>query len=133
MVFSAIQAGKADFAEFAFAAFCKRKAISLYRKKKARFEGAQKRAEFAKDPEDEDGGVDPLDTIETDEPTPEVRALAAVALGKLPEPLRSVFIQYHQFNFNQEKLAEKHGVDVRTIRNWLKKASTMLGAAGEDK
>lgn len=52
------------------------------------------------------------------------------ALDRLPAKQRAVFIQYHQFSMLQEEIAAHHGVDVRTVRSWLKKAGAALGLTG---
>ena len=122
--FAAIKAGKADFLEASFAAFAKRRAISLYRQRRACFEGANQRVE-------PNAESDPLDNIPDRVPSTEVRALLAIALDKLPAKQRAAFIQYHRFEMRQEEIAAHHGVDVRTVRSWLKKAGAALGLTGE--
>ena len=52
------------------------------------------------------------------------------ALDKLPVKQRAAFIQYHRFEMLQEEIAAHHGVDVRTVRSWLKKAGAALGLTG---
>jgi DNA-directed RNA polymerase specialized sigma24 family protein len=124
-LFEAIKKDKAGFAQSHFAAFAKRKAISLYRKRCARFEGANNRIEPSKD------NTDPLVHIPTRIPGVEVRALLECAEDRLPDKLREVFIQYHHFEMTLEEVANQHGVTVRTIYNWLKKAEAAIGYAGE--
>jgi DNA-directed RNA polymerase specialized sigma24 family protein len=130
-LFALITKGKAQFAEVCFAALCKRFAISQLRKRKARFEGKLQQ-EFVGE-EDEGEAVDPLDAPPASGLSPEMQVLANLTLEALPEPIRSVFIQHHQFDFTQEELAARHGVSARTIRNWLSKAATILGMKGEEK
>ena len=122
--FAAVRQGRADFLEVNFAAFAKRRAISLYRERRARFEGANRRVE----PTD---AADPLDETPDRVPSAEMRALLAVALDKLPAKHRAAFIQYHRLGMSQEEIAAHHGVDVRTARSWLKKAGVALGLTGE--
>ena len=121
--FQAISYGKADFAEQCFAGFAKKKAISLYRARRARFEGASLRIE----PSDQ---VDPLDDVPARLPSGETLALLACSLDKLSPKHRAVFIQFHHWGFTQEEIAEQHRVDVRTIRNWLKTANATIGISG---
>jgi RNA polymerase sigma factor (sigma-70 family) len=121
--FQTISDGKADYAERSFAGFAKKKAISLYRARRARFEGANVRIE----PSEE---VDPLDDVPARLPSGEALALFACALDKLSPKHRAVFIQLHYWGFTQEEIAEQHRVDVRTIRNWLKAANATVGLSG---
>ncbi|MBI1869136.1 MAG: sigma-70 family RNA polymerase sigma factor [Methylocystis sp.] len=123
--FEAIRKDKADFAESNFAAFAKRKAISLYRSRRARFEGANKRIE----PTEE---VDPLDNVPARIPSAEVRALLAISLDKLSPKHRAIFIQYHQFEMTQEEIAAHHRVTVRTVYSWLKAAEAAVGLSGDE-
>jgi len=123
--FAAIQSGKADFAANRFAAFAKRRSISLYRVRCARFEGVNER----KEPTDED---DPLDKVPARIPGAEGRALLTHALGKLPLKHRAAVIQYHLFEMTQEEIATHHGVSVRTVYSWLKKAEAAVGFTGDE-
>lgn len=120
-----IQSSKAGLAASCFAAFAKRRAISLYRAHRARFEGANEREEPA-------GEDDPLDNVPGRIPSAEHRALLALALGKLLPKHRAAFIQYHRFEMTQEEIAAHHGVDARTVRNWLKKAGRAVGLTGDE-
>jgi RNA polymerase sigma factor (sigma-70 family) len=122
--FQAIQEGKADFAECRFAAYAKRKAISLHRKRCARFEGVNHRLEPT-------GDRDPLDHVPSRIPSVEARALLAYALERLPPKHRAAFIQYHCYEMTQEEIAAHHGVSVRTVYAWLKKSETAVGYSGE--
>jgi RNA polymerase sigma factor (sigma-70 family) len=124
-IFEAIRKNKADFAESNFAAFARRKAISLYRSRRARYEGANKRIE----PTEE---VDPLDNIPARIPSADARALLAISLDKLPPKHREVFIQYHQFEMTQEEIAAHHRVTVRTVYSWLKSAEAAVGLSGDE-
>jgi DNA-directed RNA polymerase specialized sigma24 family protein len=124
--FQAIRDGKADFAEQCFAGFAKKKAISLYRARRARFEGASLRIE----PSDE---VDPLDDVPARLPSVETLALFACSLDKLSPKHRAVFIQFYHWGFTQEEIAEQHRVDVRTVRNWLKTASATVSGGEYDR
>jgi DNA-directed RNA polymerase specialized sigma24 family protein len=124
--FQAISDGNADFAEQCFAGFAKKKAISLYRARRARFEGASLRIE----PYDE---VDPMDDVPARLPSGETLAIFACSLDKLSPKHRAAFIQFYHWGFTQEEIAQQHRVDVRTIRNWLKAASaTVWLSGGED-
>lgn len=123
--FEAIRKDKTDFAESNFAAFTKRKAISLYRSRQARFEGANKRIEQTE-------AVDPLDNIPARIPSAEARALLASSLDKLSPKHRAVFIQYHHFEITQEEIAAHHRVTVRTVYSWLKTAEAAVGLSGDE-
>ena len=122
-LFEKIQINKADFAEINFAAFSRRKAISLYRKKKTRFEGANQRIERTDE-------FDPLDNLPARLPTPEVQALLAHSLNKLSPKHQEVFIQYHELRMTQKEISEHHGVTVRSVYNWLKSANAAIGLSG---
>jgi RNA polymerase sigma factor (sigma-70 family) len=124
--FTAIQSGKADFAASHFAAFAKRRSISLYRKRSGRFESVNQRDE----PSEE---VDPLDDVPARIPSAETRALLSHALRKLTPNHRAAFLQYHHFEMTQEEIAAHHRVDARTIRNWLKKAGDAVGLTGDER
>ncbi|MDE2133256.1 MAG: RNA polymerase sigma factor [Alphaproteobacteria bacterium] len=123
--FAAIQNGKADLAESLFPAFSLRRTISLYRARRARFEGVNRRIEPTET-------IDPLDSIPDRVPSAEARALLTLALDKLPPKHRAAFIQYHNFDMTQEEIAAHHRVDVRTVRSWLKKASAAVGLTGDE-
>lgn len=125
-VFAAIQAGKGGFAQRHFAAFAKRRSISLYRKRRSQFEGVNKRIE----PSEND---DPIDGLPARLPSAEVRALLAIAIDKLPPKHRAAFIQYHRFEMTHEEIAAHHGVDESTVRYWLKKAAVATGLTGDEK
>jgi RNA polymerase sigma factor (sigma-70 family) len=124
--FSAIQAGKADFPATYFSAFAKRHAISLYRRRRNLFEANNRREE-----PNELGG-DPLDSVPARIPSAEARALLARGIDRLPPKQRAVFIEYHLFLMTQEEIAARHGVTVRTIFSWLKKAETAVGITGDE-
>ena len=122
-IFEAIRSDKADFLESKFIAFTRRRSISHYRKRKARFEGVRKRIE----PTDE---FDPIDNVPASLPNQEARALLDLALDKLPEKQRAVFIQYHLFKMTQAEIAEHHGATVRSVYNWLKAVEAAIGLSG---
>ena len=124
-IFEAMRAGKADFLESNFKAFTLRRSISHYRKRKARFEGANLRIE----PTDE---FDPIDDIPARLPSQEARALLHSALDKLPDKQRAVFIQYHLVKMTQAEIAQHHGATVRSVYNWLKAAEAAIGLSGGD-
>jgi RNA polymerase sigma factor (sigma-70 family) len=123
--FQAIQDNKADFAECRFAAFAGRKAVSLYRRRRARFEGVNKRLESTDE-------RDPLDDVPSRIPSVEARALLACALNQLPPEHRAAFIQYHCYEMTQDEIATHHGVSVRTVYSWLKKAEIAVGYSGDN-
>lgn len=123
--FEAIQDQKAEFAASRFAAFAKRRAISLYRTRQARFERVNEREE----PTDED---DPLDKVPARIPTAEARALLARALRKVSLKQRTAFIQYHLHEMTQEEIGTHHRVNVRTVYSWLKKAGAVVGLTGDE-
>jgi DNA-directed RNA polymerase specialized sigma24 family protein len=124
-LFEAIVKGKAGFAQNRFAAFTKRISISLYRKRRARFEGAYARIQPIED------SSDPLLDIPTHKPSTEALALLECAQDRLPEKLRRVFIQYHRLGMRREAIARHHGVSVRSIYNWIKDAEAAIGYSGE--
>ena len=132
-LFNLIMDGKAHFAEVSFEGFCRRYAIDLFRKKKTRIEGKLKQQSPLADAEGESELTDPLDNVAGGGVSAEDWALINLTLDALPDKIRSVFIQYHQFDFTHEELAKKHGVSDRTIRNWLTGAAKILGQAGEKK
>jgi len=122
----AIRKGKAEFAERRFAAFSKRRAISLYRARRARFEGSNQRLEPSiSEP-------DPLEDMPARIPSVEARALLACAQDRLPQKQQDAFIQYHHFGMTQEEIAAHHEVSVRTVHTWLKKAEAAVGYTGEE-
>lgn len=123
-VFAAVRKGKSDFAQTQFAAFANRASISLYRKHRARFEGANTRVEPTDD-------RDPVDELPARAPSQEAKAALSRALDRLSPKQRSAFVQYHLLGLTQEEIAQHHGVDVRTIRTWLKTAAGVLGLQGE--
>lgn len=125
-IFAAIQSGKTDLAENRFAAFATRRAVSLYRKRKARFEGAHQRVEPTAE-------ADPVDLLPDRIPSAEARALLSIALDKMPTNHRAAFIQYHLLGRTQEEIAIAKDVDVRTVRTWLKKAGEAVGFKGDEK
>ncbi len=119
-VFKSIQTDKADFAEINFAAFARRKAISLYRAWKTRFENVSERIE----PTDE---FDPVDVLPARTTSVETQALLARSLDKLPDKDREIFRQYHRLGMTQEEIAEHHGITVRSVHNRLKAVKAELG------
>ena len=122
-IFNAIRVGKADFLESNFKAFTLRKSISHYRRRRARFEGANQRIE----PTDE---FDPIDNLPARLPSQELRALLNLALEKLSEKHQAVFIQYHLYKMTQVEIAQHHGVTVRTVYTRLKAAEAAIGLSG---
>lgn len=122
-IFEAIRADKADFLESRFKAFTYRRSISHFRKRRARFEGANQRIE----PTNE---FNPIDNVPARLPSEEARALLYSALDKLPEKQQAVFIQYHLFKMTQAEIAQHHGATVRSVYNWLKVTETAIGLSG---
>ena len=122
-LFCDIKLGKVDFAERFFAGYTKKKAISLFRARKARIEGKRQQVELV-EPEEEPNSH-PLEMSQ-----PEVRALLRQALGKLSPKHREAFIQRHVLEMTQREIAIHHGVDVRTIYNRQKEAKAHMGLAG---
>lgn len=126
-----VQAGKAEYAEANFADYAMRKAIDAQRHRDTRLENKLKRAP-PQEPKSEDDGesLDPLDAVPDDVPSPEARALLRLSVGKLEGDLRDVFIQKHVHGLTYEEIAEQHGVDESTIRNWVKRAGRLVGNQG---
>lgn len=124
-IFAAIRQDKALYAETNFSSFAKRRAVELYRTRQVRFEGTNERIEPTEK-------VDPLDNIPSRLPSAEAKALLARSLDNLNPTHQAVFIQYHCFEMKQEEIAEHHGVSVRTVYSWLKKAEAAVGLLGED-
>jgi RNA polymerase sigma factor (sigma-70 family) len=124
-IFDDIRNDKADFAETYFAAYARRRAIDLYRSRKATLEGSNIREE----PADE---LDPIDDLPSRLPRHDYQALLSHALDKLPSNYRAVFIQYHQLEMTQEEIAIHYQVTVRTVFNWLKKAESAIGLSGDE-
>lgn len=124
-VLAAVRRGKSEFAQNWFAAFASRASISLYRKHRARLEGSNTRVEPTPD-------RDPVDELPARAPSQEAKAALSRALDRLSPKQRSAFVQYHVLGLNQEEIARHHGVDVRTIRTWLKTAAGVLGLQGEE-
>lgn len=120
-----IRTGRSAHAERFFAAYTKRRSISLYRKRRATMEGTHQRLEPAEN-------VDPLDHVASPVPSHEARVWVAEAIKKLPSKLKAPFIQYHRLGLTQEEIAAHHRVDVRTVRNWLKEAAIAVGLKGDD-
>jgi RNA polymerase sigma factor (sigma-70 family) len=130
-LFAAIRGAKSALAERFFAAFAKRRSISLNRKREARFEGAFQKIEPVQSVES-DGDTDPLDDVPDRIPSHELRVLLSCAIEKLPPKHRTAFIQYHHFGMTQEEIADQNDVDVRTVHDWLKKAAAAVGLKGDD-
>jgi DNA-directed RNA polymerase specialized sigma24 family protein len=124
-LFEAIRKDKAGFAQIRFAAFAKRRAISLYRQRRARFEGVYDRIYPTA------GNTDPLQDIPMRKPSTEALALLEYAQDRLPEKLRRVFIQYHHLGMTHEAIAKQHGVSARSIYTWIKEAEATIGYSGE--
>jgi RNA polymerase sigma factor (sigma-70 family) len=123
LLFKAIQAGTADYAEVNFASFAKRRSISLYRARASRFEESNTRIE----PSDE---ADPLDDVPTRMPSQEAQAALSLVLDKLAPRLRAAFIQYHVMQMTYEEIAQHYDVDESTARSWVKRANTIVGLGG---
>ena len=119
-VFNAIRTGKADFVEINFAAFASRKAVSLYRKRKIRFENITQRIEATDE-------YDPVDKLPAPTSSAEEQVLLDCLLDKLPAKHRDVVIQYYRLEMTQEEIASHHEVTVRTVHNWLRAAEAELG------
>lgn len=124
-LFEAIINGRASFAQNRFAAFAKRRAISLYRKRCARLEGAYDCIL----PVEEDSEL--LLDLSRRRPSTEALALLECAEDRLPEKQRHVFIQYHHLQMTQQEIATQYGVSVRTVYNWIKEAEAAIGYSGE--
>ena len=122
---AAIRGGKADYATRYFFGFAKRRSIELRRSQQHQFE----KVHWRKEPTDTN---DPLDAVPDRTPSAEARALAAVALDKLPAKQRAAIIQYYRLEMSQEEIAANHGVSVRTVFSWLTKAERAIGLAGDE-
>ena len=73
-LFGVIREGKAEFAETNFAAFAKRRAISLYRSRQSKFENANSRVEPSRQGDEfDDEPQDPMDLLPARVPSPEAR------------------------------------------------------------
>jgi|SRR5579859_2858515 len=125
-LFKAITVEKADFAEFSFAAFGKRRAVELFRSYKARFEAVHDRIE-----PDQDG--DPVDELPGTAHDAEMLALYSIAREKLPANLRTVFLQYYKLGLNMDEIAAQHGITASAVGKRLKKATDMLSHSGDTK
>jgi RNA polymerase sigma factor (sigma-70 family) len=123
-LFSAIKFGKSGMAGRFFAAYAKRRSISEYRKRQARFEGSFTRTE----PE---GDYDPLDEVSDRLPSQEALVLLQREIEKIQPEHRTAFIKYHYFEMTQQEIAKEHEVDVRTVHEWLKKAAVAVGLKGD--
>lgn len=124
-LFGAIREGNAEMAGRVFAAWAKRRSISLYRKRTARFEGSAERIEPTND-------HDPLDEIAERIPSPEAKAMLSRAIQKLPQKHAVAFIRVHVFGMTQEEVAKQMKVNVRTLREWLKMTAEVLGHDGDE-
>lgn len=124
-LFEDIRRGRADMAGRVFAAWAKRRSISLYRKRAARFEGSYDRVELTAE-------SDPVDKIAGSIPSHEARVLLDQAIGKLPPKHAAAFIRVHIFGMTQKEVAEQMDVNVRTLGEWLKKSAEALGYDGDD-
>jgi RNA polymerase sigma factor (sigma-70 family) len=124
-LFVEIREGKAEMAGRVFSAWAKRRSVSLYRKRSARFEGSSDRVEPTAE-------GDPLDGIAEQIPSQEARVLLDRGIGKLPEKQAAAFIRVHILGMTQEEVAKEMNVNVRTLHDWLKKASKALGHNGDD-
>jgi|ERR1700735_1902824 len=125
-LFKAITGDKADFAEFSFAAFAKRRAVELFRSYKARFEAVNDRVEPDQD-------SDPVDELPDKAHDAEMLALYSVAREKLPPNLRTVFLQYYKLGLNMGEIAAQHGITASAVGKRLKKATDMLSHLGDSK
>jgi RNA polymerase sigma factor (sigma-70 family) len=123
-LFRSIKSGKSRLAGRFFAAYAKRRSISEYRKREARFEGSFTRTE----PE---GDYDPLDEVPDRLPSQEALVLLQREIEKIQPEHRTAFIKYHYFGMTQQEIAKEHGVDVRTVHEWLKKAAIAVGLKGD--
>lgn len=123
LLFRDIKLGKVDFAERYFAGYAKKKAISLYRERRARIENKRKQIDL-EEPSEE------LDQHPLRMPRPELLTLLGQMLDRLSPKQREVFIQEHVLEMTRQEIAEHHGVDVRTIYNWLKEAKAVMDFAG---
>lgn len=123
-IFALIRTDDVDFLEVSFLTFANRRAVDLFRKRKARFEGKNQRIEPTED-------ADPLDALPARLPSAEALALLSVALAKLSPKHRAAFIQHHYFGLTYEEIAAHHKVTVRSIQNWLKTANEAIGLSGD--
>jgi len=123
-LFRAIKSGKSGLAGRFFAAYAKRRSISEYRKREARFEGSFTRTEPA-------GDYDPLDEVPDRLPSQEALVLLQREIEKIQPEHRTAFIKYHYFEMTQQEIAKEHEVDVRTVHEWLKKAAIAVGLKGD--
>jgi len=129
-ILEAIRADKADFAEINFAAFAKRRSISLFRSRQARLEGIGERIEPTDDLDPIDDMAEPPDDLPARLMRAEAMALLARSLDKLSSRHRQAFIQYHCLSLTQEEIAKHHRVTARTIRLWLERANDTIGLSG---
>jgi RNA polymerase sigma factor (sigma-70 family) len=126
----AIRADKADFAEINFAAFAKRRSISLFRSRQTRLEGISERIEPTDELDPIEDVAEPQDDLPARLQRVEAAAFLAQSLDKLSPRHREVFIQYHCLSLTQGEIAKHHGVTARTIRLWLKRATDTIGLSG---
>lgn len=124
-LFEDIRAGKAEMAGRVFTAWAKRRSISLYRQRAARFEGSSDRVEPTAD-------GDPLDEIAERISSFDARELLDRGIEKLPEKHAAAFIRVYILGMKQEEVAKEMNVNVRTLRDWLKKSAKALGHNGDD-
>ncbi len=124
-VLEAIRDDKADFAESNFAVFALWAEISLYRKRKLRVPATNSDSRM-------DKKADSLASLPSRMPSPEELALFKHGLDSLPPKQRRAFIQYYLLELTQQEIAERHGVTVCTVYNWLKVAGAVMGLYGGD-
>jgi RNA polymerase sigma factor (sigma-70 family) len=124
-LFQEIRAGKAGMAASVFAGWAKRRSVSLYRKRTARFEGSYERVEPTAE-------KDPFDTIGDRIPSAEALVLLNSAIAKIPPKHAAAFIRVHIFGMTQKEVAKQMNVSVRTLGEWLKKSAEVLGYDGEN-
>jgi len=121
--FKVIRSDAAEYLEVNFASFAKRKAVTLYQKRKRQFEHKHDRLEGFDD-------ADPLDDVPDRQPSQEAKAALSLLLDQLPSDLRQVFIQYHVMQLTYEEIAQQQKVDESTVRKWLKRAAVIVSLDG---
>lgn len=125
-LFEAIQNDKADFAESNFAIYARRRSIENYRKRSLQFE----KVNWNKPSTDI---LDPVDNLPDRRPSAAAWVALRSGLARMSPKQRAAFVQYHLFEMTQKEIAVHHGVDQRTIRNWLREAEDVVELTGGKK
>jgi DNA-directed RNA polymerase specialized sigma24 family protein len=126
-VYAAAKQGGAaiDYAEVNFNDYLKRRSIERLRERNNDFEVVNSRL----DPTYESALLE--NTVSTREPSPECCGLIQMAIVKLPQKLKEVFLQFHYLKLTHAEIARQHGgVTTRTVHNWLAEAKAILGMSG---